>query len=339
LVNVNGALLEMTRNGLYCRAGDFYIDPSRAVGRAVITHAHSDHARRGSKSYITTTEGAALLRQRVGKHACIETLRYGESVRLNGVHLSLHPAGHILGSAQVRVEQRDEVWVVSGDYKTERDSTCAPFEPVRCHTFLTESTFALPVFRWRPQAEVFAEINAWWRHNQSLGRASVLFAYALGKAQRLLAGIDASIGPVVVAREVEGYIECYRAAGIELLKPCANADAAPLVIAPPSAAGTAWLSRFGELSTAFASGWMQLRGAAQRHGVGRGFVLSDHCDWGGLIDTIRATGAENVGVSHGYADVLVSWLAKRGWNAWTTHQPRRATGQLELFDRASARPS
>src|ERR1043166_20095 len=226
------ALLVHTPNGLYCRAGNFYIDPSRAVERAVITHAHSDHARRGSKSYLTSTHGAALLRLRVGEHARIEALRYGECVRLNGVCVSLHPAGHILGSAQVRVEHRGEVWVVSGDYKTERDPTCAPFEPVRCDTFLTESTFALPVFRWRPQAEVFAEINAWWKRNQAHGRASVLFAYALGKAQRLLAGVDASIGPIVVHQEVARYIDCYRQAGIVLPETQLKTDVPPLIIAP-----------------------------------------------------------------------------------------------------------
>jgi putative mRNA 3-end processing factor len=336
-VNAKGPLLEVTHDGLYCRAGDFHIDPSRAVDRAVITHAHSDHARRGSKSCLTTTDGAALMRQRVGEHARIETMRYGEHVRLNGVRVSLHPAGHILGSAQIRVEHRGEVWVVSGDYKTEGDPTCTPFEPLRCDTFITESTFALPVFRWRPQAEIFAEINAWWRRNQSRGRASVLFAYSLGKAQRLLAGIDASIGPIIVHRDVARYVECYRAAGIALPETQLKADTPPLIIAPSSAASTEWLCHFGEMSTAFASGWMQLRGAAQRHGVDQGFVLSDHCDWDGLLDTIRATGAENVGVTHGYADVLAGWLNKRGWNAWAVGHtsPRRRDRQLQLFTPAS----
>jgi putative mRNA 3-end processing factor len=337
VVNTSDALLVMTRNGLYCRAGDFYIDPTRAVDRAVITHAHSDHARRGSKAYLTTIDGAALVRQRVGIHARIETMRYGEHVKLNGIRVSLHPAGHILGSAQVRVEHRGEVWVVSGDYKTERDPTCAPFEPLRCDAFLTESTFALPVFRWRPQAEVFSEINSWWKRNQSRGRASVLFAYSLGKAQRLLAGVDASIGPIVVHRDVARYVECYRAAGIALPETQLKADAPPLIIAPSSTADTEWLSRFGEMSTAFASGWMQLRGGARRFGVEHGFVLSDHCDWNGLTDTIRTTGAENVGVMHGYADVLANWLGKRGWNAWVVGGTslRRRDRQLDLFTPAS----
>jgi putative mRNA 3-end processing factor len=336
-VNANDALLELTHNGLYCPAGDFHIDPTRAVDRAVITHAHSDHTRRGSKSYLTITDGAALVRQRVGTHAHIETIRYGEQARLNGVRVSLHPAGHILGSAQVRVEHRGEVWVVSGDYKTERDPTCAPFEPLHCDTFLTESTFALPVFRWRPQVQIFAEINAWWKCNQSHGRASVLFAYSLGKAQRLLAGLDASIGPIIVHCDVMRYVECYRAAGIALPETQLKADAPPLVIAPSSAAGTEWLCRFGEMATAFASGWMQLRGGARRFGVEHGFVLSDHCDWSGLLDTIRATGAKNVGVMHGYTDVLASWLGKRGWNAWVVGDasPRRRDRQLELFTSAS----
>src|SRR5690349_17905297 len=163
------SLLEATDKGLYCAAGDFYVDPWAPVDRAVVTHAHADHARPGCRAYLTTEKGAIVLRERTGEDASIETLAYGATTDLNGVTVSLHPAGHILGSAQVRVEHRGEVWVVSGDYKTERDLTCDAFEPIRCQTFVTESTFGLPVYRWRAQQEVFDEINAWWRANQARG--------------------------------------------------------------------------------------------------------------------------------------------------------------------------
>ena len=196
-------LLKVTARGLYCAAGDFYVDPCMAVDFAVTTHAHSDHARPGSRHYLTAAEGEGVLRERLGPRARIESVPYGQRTVRNGVTISLHPAGHILGSAQVRVEYRGEVWVVSGDYKTEADPTCADFEPVRCHTFITESTFGLPIYRWRPQAEIFDGINAWWRANQLAGRTSVVFAYSLGKAQRVLAGVDPATGPIFVHGAVE----------------------------------------------------------------------------------------------------------------------------------------
>jgi putative mRNA 3-end processing factor len=210
-------VVQVTENGVYCPSGDFYIDPWGPVDRAVITHAHSDHARSGSKQYLTAQPGQSLLRARLGEDTAIEGVSYGEAVSLNGVHVSLHPAGHVLGSSQVRLENRGEVWVVSGDYKLEPDATCAAFEPVRCHTFLTESTFGLPIYRWQPQTRVFEQINAWWKSNQEKGKASLLFAYALGKAQRVLAGVDSSIGPIYTHGAVEKLTQVYRAAGIPLV--------------------------------------------------------------------------------------------------------------------------
>jgi putative mRNA 3-end processing factor len=182
------ALLELRENGLYCAAGDFYIDPWDAVDRAAVTHAHSDHAHPGSRAYLAARPGEALLRGRVGADPHIQTVAYGERLRIGEAEVSLHPAGHILGSAQVRIEAKGEVWVVSGDYKLAPDPTCAPFEPVRCHTFVTESTFGLPVFRWPPESEVLDAIHQWWRGNRENGKASLLFAYPVGKAQRVLAG-------------------------------------------------------------------------------------------------------------------------------------------------------
>jgi putative mRNA 3-end processing factor len=316
------SLLENTARGLYCAVGDFYIDPWRAVDFAVVTHAHSDHARAGSRNYLCATPGREILQERLGADAKIESLDYENFITRNGVKISLHPAGHILGSAQVRVESRGEIWVVSGDYKTEAEKTCAPFAPIRCHTFVTECTFGLPIYRWRPQSEIFSEINSWWRENQKLERTSVIFAYSLGKSQRLLSGIDPTVGPIFVHGSVAKMLPYYKNAGIalpEVLRADAEtlraANGNGLVIAPASTDGSPWLRKFGATSKAFASGWMQIRGARRRRALDRGFVLSDHADWNGLLETIRATGAERVWATHGYTTTLVKWLRENGRDA------------------------
>ena len=314
-------LLVHRPEGLYCEAGDFFVDPWRPVARAVITHAHADHARAGHGAYLAAAPAEGVLRARLGPIS-LRTLAYGEPIEANGVRVSLHPAGHVLGSAQVRIEHRGEVWVVSGDYKVEPDATCAPFEPVRCHTFVTESTFGLPIYRWAPSRETFASIDAWWRANADAGRASVLFCYAFGKAQRILAGVDASIGPIVCHGAIEPLNRAYRAAGVALpatrlvseVKDRAELARA-LVLAPPSAGGTSWMRRFPDPSDAFASGWMAVRGARRRRAVDRGFVLSDHADWPGLNDAIAATGAGRVFVTHGQVAVMMRWLAAQGLDA------------------------
>jgi putative mRNA 3-end processing factor len=316
-------LLRSTDRGLYCEAGDFYIDPWLPVERAVITHAHGDHARHGSRNYLAARAGERVLRTRLGPNASISTVEYGERVTINNVQVSLHPAGHILGSSQVRVEHRGETWVASGDYKTEPDETCAPFELVRCHTFVTESTFGLPIYRWTPQHETFTDIGAWWRANAAEGLASILYAYALGKAQRLLNGLrHLPAGPAYTHGAVERLNHEYRESGVELL-PTTLATAMPrthdwsgaLIVAPPSAAGSLWLRRFGAASTAFASGWMSVRGIRRRRSVDRGFPLSDHVDWPSLVSTIRNTGAERVLATHGYREPLVRWLTEHGVDA------------------------
>ena len=320
-------LLEMSPSGWYCAAGDFYIDPCRGVARAVITHAHSDHARPGSQSYLTSVTGAVVLRERVAKRARIEPTAFGEPVMINGVKVTLHPAGHILGSAQVRVEYRGEVWVVSGDYKTERDPTCEPFEPVRCHTFITENTFGRPVFQWRPQVDVFAEINAWWRANQARGVTSVIGAYALGKAQRLVAGVDHTIGPVVVSAAVWQFVEAYERAGIALPRVERTVTPGCLVVGEiPRGTDPAPVER------AFASGWMQLPYAHKRFGVARGFVLSDHADWPGLIATVRATGAEQIIATHGDGREFVRWLQQQGWLARMVSERYDPQREFEFAD-------
>jgi putative mRNA 3-end processing factor len=318
-----GDLVVARPEGLYCPAGDFYIDPWQPVARAVITHAHSDHARTGNGHYLAQTDSEGILRARLGADIPLQTLAYGEAITHHGVRVSLHPAGHVLGSAQVRLEHGGRIWVASGDYKTEPDGTCPPFEPVPCDTFITESTFGLPIYHWPAQAALFAEIDDWWRRNAEEGRASVLFCYAFGKAQRILHGVDAAIGPIVVHGAIEPLNAVYRAAGVPLPATLRVTDPGvdaqllkrALVLAPPSSQGTPWLRRFGPYADAFASGWMQLRGTRRRRGVDRGFVMSDHADWPGLQQAIAGTGAERVLVTHGSVAVMVRWLGELGLDA------------------------
>ena len=314
-------LIVQRPEGLDCPPGDFYIDPWRPVPRAVITHAHADHARTGSGHYLAAAPGEGVLRSRLGD-IDLQLLGYGERIVHNGVGLSLHPAGHVLGSAQVRLEHGGEVWVASGDYKVAPDKTCAAFEPVRCDVFITESTFGLPIYRWQSDDDIFAGINDWWRANAEAGRASVLCCYSFGKAQRILSGVDASIAPIVVHGAVEPLNRAYRAAGVALPPTLLVSDAADkdifkraLVLCPPSARGSPWIRRFGESSDAFASGWMQLRGARRRGGYDRGFVLSDHADWPGLMSAIGSTGAQRVIVTHGSIPVMVRYLTQQGLQA------------------------
>jgi putative mRNA 3-end processing factor len=315
-------LLTLTDRGFYCDSGDFYIDPWEPVDRAVVTHAHGDHAAWGSRAYLTAEPGVGVLRARMDPGASIRGLPYGEVISINGIKVSLHPAGHILGSAQIRLEYRDEIWVLSGDYKTDPDPTCTPFEPVRCHTFITESTFGLPIYRWPPQSEVFKEINHWWQTNASVGKVSMLYGYTLGKAQRLIAGLDPSIGPILTHGAVERMTAAYRAAGVALppTRYAGTSDrrveaARAIVVAPPHASGSSWTRRFGHQSTAFASGWMLVRGARRRRALDRGFPLSDHVDWPNLLATIEASGAAEVWVTHGFTAPVVRWLGEHGVEA------------------------
>jgi putative mRNA 3-end processing factor len=317
-------LVVVQPEGLYCPQGDFHIDPWRPVARAVITHAHGDHAHPGHAHYLAAQASEHVLKARLGE-ITLQTLRYGESVMQNDVTVSLHPAGHVLGSAQVRLEHRGEVWVVSGDYKLEAEASCAPFEPLRCHTFVSESTFGLPIYRWRPQAEILLDIAAWWRRNAQAQRASVLFCYAFGKAQRILAGLRAidalDLGKLICHGAIEPLNRAYRESGVDLPPTHNVADVAKtdissaLVLAPPSAGGTPWMRRFGDFSDGFASGWMQLRGARRRRSLDRGFVLSDHADWPGLNAAIAATGASRIIITHGQVAVMVRWLQQQGFDA------------------------
>jgi putative mRNA 3-end processing factor len=316
-------VLTETPSGLYCDAGDFYIDPWGAVDRAVITHAHGDHARFGSRSYLCSTSCAPLLRRRFGPDARIETLAYNETQTIGSVRVSLVPAGHVLGSAQIRIEGRNGIWVVAGDYKRAADPTCATFEPVRCDTFVTESTFGLPIYRWDASAVVINDILTWWEDNRRAGRSSVLFCYTIGKAQRVLAELARLTDrPILVHGMMLGMIDAYREAGVTLPlvgtvtdRPRGARLSGELVLAPLSARGTPWMRRLGDLSDAFASGLMRVRGVRRQRAFDRGFVLSDHADWPALLDTIRETGATRVLTTHGHAEPLARHLREQGLNA------------------------
>ncbi len=319
------AFLSETDRGLFCASGGFHIDPWLPVERALITHAHGDHARPGSAAYLCAAPGEPLLRRRLGGDTRIESVPYGLPLTIGDVRVSFHPAGHILGSAQIRLEAGEGVWVVAGDYKRAADPTCAPFEPVRCDTFITESTFGLPIYRWDSTATIVSEIDGWWRANRDAGRASVLFCYTLGKAQRLLAELmRVTDRPVFVHGMMAGMIGAYQDAGVPMLpvrpvierakgpRASAASFAGELVLAPISARGTPWLRRLGDLSDAFASGLMRVRGIRRQRGFDRGFALSDHADWPALLETIAETGAARVLATHGHAEPLARHLSDAG---------------------------
>ncbi|WP_373635598.1 ligase-associated DNA damage response exonuclease [Yoonia sp. SS1-5] len=314
-------VLTFTDRGIYCPAGDFYIDPWQPVPNALITHAHSDHARPGMGRYLATADTLPVMRHRLGDIDA-QSINYGEALRIGAADVSFHPAGHVPGSAQIRVSVNGQVWVASGDYKTVADGLCTPFEPLRCHAFITESTFGLPIFKWTPQDLLKDQINTWWAANVSQGRVAILGAYALGKAQRVLRYLDPSIGPILTHGAIENTNAALRQQGISLpdtirVTPDTVAKDYPgaLVLATPGALGTSWARRFGPASTAFASGWMALRGVRRRRAADRGFIISDHADWDGLNDAIKATGAERIFVTHGYTNVFQRWLTSQGYDA------------------------
>jgi putative mRNA 3-end processing factor len=313
-------VLQMTPRGLYCAAGDLYIDPTKAVPRAIITHAHSDHARPGHGRYLCSATTLPLLHARLGHNIRARGVPFGEVQELLDARVSLHPAGHILGSSQVRVEVAGEVWVASGDYKRDPDPSCEPFEPVPCDTFITEATFALPIYVWPQQDTIGEQILAWWDHNRAQGRPSLIACYALGKAQRILA----SLAPLtdrfaVVHSAIEPLNALYREAGIRLLPTRKLSDlgrrpdlTGALILAPPNAIDEDKLARLGDPVVAAASGWLRVRALARQRSMGQGFVLSDHADWPGLLRTIEQTGARRVLVTHGDSAVLVRTLRARG---------------------------
>ena len=316
-------LLEFTSKGLYCAQGKFYIDPRYPVEQALITHAHADHAYAGHKKYLAHSDTLSILRYRLRQEQDhFYGIEYGETLLINGVKVSFHPAGHIIGSSQIRVEANNQIWVASGDYKMVDDGISIPFEPIACDVFITESTFGLPCFQWDPQESIFADIQQWRRHNQSLGLNSIIFGYALGKSQRVLNGIDPSIGPVFAHGAIWNLTEIIRQLRPKLppltkIEPhlTKNSFKGALILAPPSAINSSWLNRFHPYSTSNVSGWMALRGIRRRKGVDKGFVLSDHADWLGLQSAIKATGAKKIIVTHGFTAEFARWLQEQGYEA------------------------
>lgn len=314
-------VLQVRPEGLFCPAGDFFIDPRGQVDRALITHAHSDHARSGHNSYLCSNATQSLMKVRLDSKARVEGMKFGEKRKIGDATVSFHPAGHILGSAQIRVEVKGHVWVVSGDYKPQVDQTCEPFELVPCHGFISECTFGLPVYRWMPEELIHQQINAWWKENRANRTPSLLFAYSLGKAQRVLAGLDPEIGPIFVHGAVDAFVRIYRDLGVNLpvvekADPKLDQDyAGAIILAPPAVEDSSWTRSFRQAKRGFASGWMAIRGARRRKNLDRGFVLSDHADWKGLIEVIEGTGAEEVLMTHGNGDALVRYLSERGLKA------------------------
>lgn len=309
------SLLINTAEGLYCPAAQAWIDPHRPVTRALITHAHADHARPGCDEYWATTSSAGILRQRLGQSINLRTLNYKQQQQIGNAVVSFHSAGHVLGSAQIRLEVNGEVWVVTGDYKRCPDPSCEPFDPVPCDVLITEATFALPIYRWSDGSTLAHSIKEWWQGDRS--RPSLLFCYAFGKAQRVMAEL-AAIGvddEVLLHGAVETVTRHYRDLSVPMVPsrpvselPRKESLAGRLVLAPPSAHRSSWMRRFPAPQTAFASGWMAVRGARRRKGYERGFVLSDHADWQGLIRTVKESGAQRVYVTHGQNDVLARYL-------------------------------
>lgn len=315
-------LLQFTPKGIYCAQAEVYLDPWRPVKRALITHGHADHARWGHEYYITQNTNVPILKHRLGVEN-VEGKKWSEQFSINQVTFSFHPAGHIIGSAQIRVEYKGEVWVFSGDYKTEDDGISLPYEPVKCNVFITECTFGLPVFKWTPQQQVMSEINNWWLENQAEGRTSVLFGYSLGKAQRLLHGLNPEIGKIYTHGAVENMTEVLRPLihlppTTRITRETKKEDLkGSIVIAPPSTHGSTWIKKMTPYVTGNASGWMAFRGARRRSAVDKGFVLSDHCDWDGLLSSIQATGAEKIIATHGYSDLFAKYLRENGYDART----------------------
>lgn len=311
-------LIEFSSKGLYCPAGGFYIDPWKAVDKALITHAHGDHARFGSKAYLCHHYTRPLLRARLGE-GHYESVEWNEVIDINGVKVSFHPAGHMIGSSQVRLEYKGEVWVFSGDYKLENDGISGQFEPVRCDTFITESTFGLPIYHWKPQEEIFMQMKDWIVRNRENGKASVVFAYSLGKAQRVMKPLSEAGGIIYAHGAVYNMYKTLEEAGWDL-PPMERITALTpkevlrkaVILAPPSAQGSSWLKRFQPYATGVCSGWMQVRGNVRRKNVDGGFVISDHADWDGLLQAVKATGASKVYVTHGYQAAFSRYLNEIG---------------------------
>ena len=315
-------LLKVNSKGLYCAKADVYIDPWRPVKKALITHGHADHMRWGNQQYLCHTDTVPVLKVRLGADVVYQSVGYNEPITINGVSFSFHPAGHILGSSQIRVEYKGEVWVVTGDYKLLPDGLSPEFESVRCHHFITESTFGLPIYQFESPLTIFDDISNWWQENREQQRATVICCYSLGKAQSILNYFKETEERVFLHGAVANLNDAFRENGYHFIGSRIAADQKKedfrqaLIIAPPSALGTPWMRKFGDYRTAMCSGWMQLRGMRRRRGVDKGFVFSDHCDFNSLNAAVKMSEAENIYITHGYELQYAQWLREAyGLNA------------------------
>ncbi len=318
-------LIDFTDKGLYCAAGDFYIDPWQPVGKAVITHGHSDHARWGSAQYICHEFTKPILQLRLGDNPYY-TVKWNQTISFNNVKVTFYPAGHIIGSSQIKVEYKGEIWVVSGDYKTEDDGISGAFEPVRCHTFITESTFGLPIYRWKPQPVIYNNMRNWVTGNQQTGKASVIIAYSLGKAQRVLQAVKDVAHEVYAHGAVFNMHETLLNAGVidpakfpKVIRVTGDQPKETfrnaVIVAPPSAESSPWIRKFLPYGLGICSGWMQVRGNQRRKNADAGFALSDHCDWQSLLSSVKETGASRVFVTHGFQSTFSRYLNEAGIEA------------------------
>lgn len=337
-------LVDFTSSGLYCPIADLYIDPWKPVDRAIITHAHADHARIGNRAYLAHKDTVPMLKHNLGNYIDFQALEYGETIYENGVKISLHPAGHIVGSAQVRLEYQGEVWVVSGDFKLTSDNISADFEPLKCDVFVMDSTFGLPLFQWKPQDEVFNEINNWWAQNKADGKQSILIGYTLGKTQRLIYHLDKSIGNIYAHGSIEKMNTILRRQGVAI--PEINNMSLPgnqptdgsLVLAMPNILHSMSLSNLEPYSIAIASGWMSLRGMRNVKGIDTGFILSDHADWAQLQRAVKETGAQKIYLtSSGYSAAFGRWLRDTGYDV--TEVATKFTGETgEIMETLGVNP-
>ena len=330
-------LLIFNQNGIYCPIANIYIDAWRPVDKVIISHGHADHSKYGHKFYLTHPNNVPIVKHRLG-NVNIESKKWGEKFLINGVQFSLHPAGHVIGSSQVRVEYKGDVWVYSGDYKREDDGISTPFEPLKCNTFITECTFGLPAFNWEKQDVVMNKINDFWKECKSNGQTAVVFAYSLGKAQRLIANLDLEIGDILTHGAVENLNEVIRTfknlpKTHRITRETKKEDfIGNLVIAPPSTHGSSWIKKMVPYVTSSASGWMTFRGARRRRAIDRGFVLSDHVDWKDLLRTIKDTEAKNIVCTHGYKDIFSKYLNENGFNAFIENTPFEENEIIEEND-------
>lgn len=310
--------LKFTNKGIYCVPGKFYIDPWQPVDLAIITHGHADHARSGMKKYLCHHFTQPILYSRIGHFIDCQSVGYGEVVVINGVKVSLHPAGHIIGSAQIKMEYKGYVIVISGDYKIQDDGLSTPFEPIKCHEFITESTFGLPIYNWSSIADQEKQLQNWVEHNRAYGKTSVFIGYSLGKSQRLMKALD-GMGELYVHHSIAKVNEAYKSVGIKLpdykvvdLREDKKHLNGKIVLLPPALVDNPATKKIPNMAYAICSGWMQIRGAKRWRSADAGFAISDHADWQGLLSAIKSTEAEKVYVTHGKTAVFAKYLNEMG---------------------------